>query len=65
MIGDPPVKMKGDTAHSLYTTNDRGVNEVALKEISRRIIVRWIMKVRHASVQMRSEKPVSRIFALE
>jgi hypothetical protein len=29
--------MNEDTAHSLYTTNDRGVNEVALGEVSRRI----------------------------
>ena len=31
--------MNGDTAHSLYTTNDRGVNEVALRDISRRLLV--------------------------
>ena len=30
--------MNGDTAHSLYTTNDRGVNEAALQEIPHTIL---------------------------
>jgi len=41
--------MNDDTAHSLYTTNDRGVNEVALREVSHRIhrliTKEWLSKI--------------------
>jgi hypothetical protein len=36
----PTIKVNEETAHSLYTTNDRGVNEVVPRKIPRGILVR-------------------------
>ena len=36
----PTIEVCGETAHSLYTTNDRGVNEVTPRETPRSILLR-------------------------
>jgi len=36
----PTIEVYGETAHSLYTTNDRGVNEVTPRATPRSILLR-------------------------